>query len=219
MRVFLVLKRHQRGLILSSRSAASKGLSSCHICWKLADVKLHKCPRCGAAMHLRKAESLQRTLALLITACVLYIPANVLPIMITDQLGSAEPSTILGGVVLLIQLGSIPIALVIFIASVMVPLGKMICMFYLCWCAGAKRQVSVRQKTVLYRMTEFVGKWSMVDVFVVAILVALVNLGGLVSIQPGLAALAFAAVVIVTMIAAESFDPRIMWDKLEEQDD
>jgi len=199
-----------------SNSAASEGLSSCHLCYKLAPKSEHKCPRCGAAMHLRKTDSIQRTLALLITAFVLYIPANVLPIMITDQLGASEPSTIIGGVLLLIKLGSVPIALVIFIASVAVPLSKMFSMLYLCWCASQDVPISVRQKTVLYRITEFVGKWSMVDVFVVAILVALVNLGGLVVIKPGIAALAFAGVVIVSMIAAESFDPRVMWDNLEE---
>ncbi|HIM08126.1 MAG TPA: hypothetical protein EYG49_06265 [Gammaproteobacteria bacterium] len=202
-----------------SYSAASKGLASCHLCYKLAPVNEHKCPRCGAAMHLRKTQSIQRTLALLITAAVLYIPANILPIMITDQLGSSEPSTILGGVLLLIKLDSIPIALVIFIASVAVPLSKMFSMFYLCWCASKGPSTSIRQKTVLYRITEFVGKWSMVDVFVVAILVALVNLGGLVVIKPGIAALAFAGVVIVTIVAAESFDPRLMWDKLEENNE
>ena len=197
-------------------SAASEGLASCHLCYKLAPETEHHCPRCGAAMHVRKKESIQRTLALLITASVLYIPANILPIMITDQLGSSEPSTIIGGVLLLIKLDSIPIALVIFFASVAVPLSKMFSMFYLCWCASKGAPISVRQKTVLYRITEFVGKWSMVDVFVVAILVALVNLGGLVVIKPGIAALAFAGVVIVTMVAAESFDPRVMWDNLEE---
>ena len=169
----------------------------------------------ATALHLRKPASLQRTLALLITAMVLYLPANILPIMVTDQLGRSIESTILGGVVLLIQLDSIPIAVVIFIASVMVPLGKMLVMFYLCWSVSHGPPVSQRQRTVLYRITEFIGKWSMLDVFVVAILVALVNLGGLLVIRPGGAALAFAGVVMVTMVAAESFDPRLMWDQME----
>ncbi|BFM14127.1 hypothetical protein R50073_03100 [Maricurvus nonylphenolicus] len=195
------------------QTAAYKNLVSCHVCFKLADKQLHHCPRCGAAMHLRKNNSVERTMALLITACILYIPANVLPIMITDQLGQSEESTIIGGVVLLIQLGSIPIAAVIFIASVMVPLGKLIMLFYLCW--SLKRGVpgTERQRTVFYRVTELMGKWSMIDVFVVAILVALVHLGGLLVIRPGIAAMAFAGVVIVTMIAAECFDPRLMWDQ------
>jgi paraquat-inducible protein A len=200
-------------------TAAERGLASCHLCLKLASKDLHHCPRCGSALHLRKSASLQRTLALLITALVLYLPANILPIMITDQLGNSTESTILGGVVLLIQLDSIPIAVVIFIASVMVPVGKMLVMFYLCWSVSHGPPVSQRQRTVLYRITEFIGKWSMLDVFVVAILVALVNLGGLLVIRPGGAALAFAGVVMVTMVAAESFDPRLMWDQMENSDE
>jgi len=200
-------------------TAAERGLASCHLCLKLASKDLHHCPRCGSALHLRKSASLQRTLALLITAVVLYLPANILPIMVTDQLGNSTESTILGGVVLLIQLDSIPIAVVIFVASVMVPLGKMLVMFYLCWSVSHGPPASQRQRTVLYRITEFIGKWSMLDVFVVAILVALVNLGGLLVIRPGGAALAFAGVVMVTMVAAESFDPRLMWDQMEKSDE
>ena len=196
-------------------TAAERGLASCHLCLKLASKDQHYCPRCGTAMHLRKTDSLQRTLALLITAAVLYLPANILPIMVTDQLGTSTESTILGGVVLLIQLDSIPIAIVIFIASVMVPLGKMLVMFYLCWSVSHGPPVSQRQRTVMYRITEFIGKWSMLDVFVVAILVALIHLSGLLVIRPGGGALAFAGVVMVTMVAAESFDPRLMWDRME----
>ncbi len=200
-------------------TARSRGLASCHACLKLVPVGTHHCPRCGSPMHLREVDSLQRCVALLITACILYIPANLLPIMYTDQLGSTEASTIIGGVVLLIKLGSIPIAAIIFIASVMVPSGKLIAMFYLVWSVRSKSQLSPRQRTLLYRTTEFMGKWSMVDVFVVAILVALVHLGGLLVIRPGYAALSFAGVVIVTMIAAEVFDSRLIWDALEGDSD
>lgn len=198
-------------------TAASRHLASCHLCCKLADAALHHCPRCGATLHLRKRDSLQRTLALLVTACILYIPANLYPIMITEQLGTSQGSTILGGVILLIHHGAVPIALVIFLFSVMVPLGKLMSMFYLVWTVRRHSPVSPRQRTVMYQITEFVGKWSMVDVFVVAILVALVHLGGLLSIRPGIAALSFAGVVIITMIAAESFDPRLIWDEMEEK--
>lgn len=198
-------------------TAASHNLAACHICCKLASADIHQCPRCGSAMHLRKNDSIQRTLALLITSCILYIPANIYPIMITEQLGKSEGSTILGGVVLLIHHGSIPIALVIFLFSVMVPISKLMSMFYLVWTVKRHSPVSPRQRTVMYQVTEFVGKWSMVDVFVVAILVALVHLGGLLSIKPGIAALSFAGVVIVTMIAAESFDPRLIWDEMEDK--
>ncbi|MCB1696212.1 MAG: paraquat-inducible protein A [Halioglobus sp.] len=194
-------------------TAASRNLASCHLCLKLADARLHECPRCGEPLHLRKTNSLQRTLALLITATILYIPANILPIMITDQFGNSTDSTILGGVVLLIDMGSVPIAAIIFIASVMVPLGKLIALFYLCWTVGRAKQSDPRQRTIMYRAAEFIGKWSMVDVFVVSILVALVHLTGLLVILPGAAAVAFAGVVLVTMVAAESFDPRIIWDQ------
>jgi paraquat-inducible protein A len=168
-------------------------------------------------MHLRKNDSIQRTLALLVTACLLYIPANLYPIMYTDQLGSTEASTIMGGVILLIELGSAPIAAVIFIFSVMVPSGKLMAMFYLVWTVKRHSPLDPRQRSIMYRVTEFIGKWSMVDVFVVSILVALVHLAGLLVIRPGVAALSFAGVVIVTMIAAESFDSRLIWDNMEEK--
>jgi len=201
------------------QTAADQGLSSCHTCLKLADSALHHCPRCDSVMHKRKSDSLQRTLTLLITATILYIPANILPIMYTDQLAKTTGSTIIGGVVLLIKLGSIPIAAIIFIASVMVPVGKLLMMYYLCWTVARGSLGSERQRTVMYRITEFIGKWSMIDVFVVAILVALVHLSGIIVFRPGIAALAFACVVMVTMVAAESFDTRTFWDNMEKQDD
>jgi paraquat-inducible protein A len=168
-------------------------------------------------MHLRKNDSIQRTLALLVTACLLYIPANLYPIMYTDQLGSTEASTILGGVVLLINLDSVPVAVVIFIFSVMVPSGKLMAMFYLVWTVERHSPLDARQRSIMYRITEFIGKWSMVDVFVVSILVALVHLSGVLVIRPGVAAICFAGVVIVTIIAAASFDSRLIWDSMEER--
>jgi paraquat-inducible protein A len=198
-------------------TAAARNLAACHLCFKLAPAELHRCPRCHSALHPRKPDSIQRTLALLVTACLLYIPANLYPIMITDQLGTSEASTILGGVILLIHHDAVLVALVIFLFSVMVPIGKLIALFYLVWTVRRHSLITPRQRTFLYQITEFVGKWSMVDVFVVAILVALVHLGGLLSIRPGIAAVCFAGVVIVTMIAAECFDPRLIWDELEEK--
>ncbi|MEM0954090.1 MAG: paraquat-inducible protein A [Pseudomonadota bacterium] len=193
--------------------AIDAGLASCHTCSKLSPVAMGHCPRCGTALHLRTEHSLQRTLALLITAAILYVPANVYPIMYTDQLAKTEASTILGGVVLLIKLGSAPIAAVIFIASVMVPLGKLLAMFFLVYSVQRGSGLNRRQRSRLYQVTELIGKWSMVDVFVVAVLVALVHLGGVLVIRPGIAALCFAAVVIITMLAAESFDSRLIWDE------
>jgi paraquat-inducible protein A len=200
-------------------TAASRGLASCHVCCKLAPVAQHSCSRCGAALHLRTNNSLQRTLALLITASILYIPANLYPIMVTEAVGVTEFSTILGGVILLIKLGSIPVAAVIFIASVMIPLAKLVALFYLVWSVDRRGLGGHRQRTKMYLAAEFIGKWSMVDVFVVAILVALVHLGGLLVIRPGIAAYSFAGVVLVTMVAAECFDPRLMWDKLDNNND
>jgi paraquat-inducible protein A len=201
------------------KTARELGLASCHICTLLVPSGQHRCPRCGSTVHVRETDSLQRTVALLVTASILYIPANLFPIMYTDQLGRTEASTILGGVILLIKLGSAPIAAVIFIASVMVPLGKLIAMFYLVWTVDRHSPLEPRQRTVMYQVTELIGKWSMVDVFVVAILVALVNLGGLLVIRPGIAALSFAGVVITTMIAAETFDSRLIWDEADNNND
>jgi|TARA_R110002072_G_scaffold160669_3_gene311983 paraquat-inducible protein A len=200
-------------------TAASKGLSTCHLCFKLAPADVHRCPRCDSAMHLRKNDSIQRTLALLITAGLLYIPANLYPIMYTDQLGTTEASTIVGGVILLINLGSAPVALVIFVFSVMVPSGKLLAMFYLVWTVERHSPLDPRQRSIMYRVTEFVGKWSMVDVFVVSILVALIHLSGVLVIRPGVAAICFAGVVIITMVAAESFDARLIWDNMSDDMD
>ncbi|MBW2315924.1 MAG: paraquat-inducible protein A [Deltaproteobacteria bacterium] len=199
-------------------TAAAEGLACCHTCLKVAPESSHECPRCGAALHLRKPDSLQRTAALVATAALLYIPANLLPIMTTTQLGNATDSTIIGGVIVLLHHGDFPIAAVIFIASVMVPISKLLALTYLCWTVSRKRPTSHQERTRLYRATELVGKWSMTDVFVVAILVALIHLGGILLITPGPAAIAFGGVVVVTMVAAESFDPRLIWDQLGDSD-
>jgi paraquat-inducible protein A len=199
-------------------TAAAEGLACCHVCYKLAPAAHPTCPLCGATLHLRKPDSIQRTLALLATAALLYIPANVLPIMTTEQLGRATDSTILGGVVVLIHHGDYPIAAVIFVASVMVPLSKLFAMTWLCWSVSRHQGSSHYERTRLYRAAELIGKWSMTDVFVVAILVALIHLGGLLRITPGSAAVAFGGMVIVTMLAAESFEPRLIWDELGERD-
>jgi len=157
-------------------------------------------------------------MALVVTATILYIPAMTLPIMRTVSLGAAMDSTVVGGVVILWNMGSYPIAAIIFIASVFVPVGKLIALTVLCWFVTYGKGVSPQQQTALYRITEIVGKWSMIDVFVVAILVALIKLGDVLSFFPGLAALTFASVVIVTMVAAELFDPRLIWDKAQKNE-
>ncbi len=200
----------------SGQSAAAQGLAHCHICTLTSPEYLNHCPRCGAALHYRTPHSLQRTLACLITAVILYLPANVLPITHTDQFGNNTDSTIIGSAMMMWHHGSYPVSLIIFIASILIPLAKLLGLFWLCWSVKRPNSPLPRQRTSLYRITEFVGRWSMVDVFVVAILVALVQLGGILTIRPGPAALAFSGVVIITMFAAESFDPRLIWDKIEE---
>jgi paraquat-inducible protein A len=201
-------------LSFPAESAAARGLALCHTCHQLGDVNHHNCERCGTTLHLRTVDSLNRTLALLITSMILYIPANVLPIMNTVQLGKSEPATILGGVIILINMKSYPIAAVIFIASIMVPITKMIAISFLTYSVYRPRHFSASHRTLIYRMTEFVGRWSMVDVFVVSILVALVRLQGILTIEPGTAALAFAGVVVLTMLSAQSFDVRLIWDNM-----
>ena len=200
-------------------TAAAQGQACCHVCLKVAPEALHRCPRCRAPLHLRKPDSFQRTVALLVTASLLYIPANVLPIMTTEQLGRATGNTIIGGVVILIHHGDYPIAAVIFIASVLVPLSKLFALGWLCWSVSRRQPTSHHERARLYRATELIGKWSMTDVFVVAILVALIQFASILRFTPGTAALAFGGVVIVTMLAAHAFDPRLIWDQLGDSDD
>jgi len=200
----------------SRGSAAQQGLANCHRCHLLADLSENQCPRCGAALHLRSPHSLQKTLALLCTAVLLYIPANILPIMTTRLLGDSSPSTIIGGVAVFLEHGSYFVATVIFTASVIIPMAKIIAILWLCYSVHSPGKINHYELTRLYRLTEFIGKWSMIDVFVVAILVALIQLGELMTIEPGIAASAFAMVVILTMLAAHAFDVRLIWDKLED---
>jgi paraquat-inducible protein A len=173
------------------------------------------CRRCGAALHFRKPDSVARTWAFLIAAYILYVPANVLPMMRTGSLFGAQADTIMSGVVYLWHSGSWHIALVVFIASIVVPLAKMFSLTYLLISVQLGWTHRSMERTKLYRILEFVGPWSMLDVFVVMILVALVQLKGLASIQPGMAVAAFGAVVVLTMFAAMAFDPRLLWDPKE----
>jgi paraquat-inducible protein A len=197
-------------------TAAQAGLVSCEICHLLtrpagvADAGF--CPRCGEELALRRPYSIQYTWALVIAAAICYIPANALPVLNTTTLGSSEPDTIMGGVVFLYTSGSWPLALIVLVASVMVPLGKLVALGYLLIAVQRRSMGSNRERTRLYRVVEFVGRWSMLDVFVDTFTVALVQLSPLMSVEPGPGVLFFAAVVVLTMIAAESFDPRLIWD-------
>ena len=198
-------------------TARSLGLVRCHDCSLLVAAHLETCPRCGAHLHLRKPDSLGRTTALVLAALILYLPANLLPITVTTAIGTRQADTILSGVIYFMQTGSWEIASVIFIASVFVPLAKLVILVLLLVSVRFRWRWRPRDRTVLYRLTELVGRWSMVDIYVVTILVALVRLGAVATIEAGPAAVYFAAVVVLTMFAAESFDPRLIWDALEEE--
>jgi len=169
-------------------------------------------------MHMRVTNSLSRTWALLITAAVLYIPANVLPIMTVTYFGSGTPDTIMSGIILLLQIGSYPVAAIIFIASILVPLLKMIALLILLLSVQFGWKLDDRQRTRMYRAVELVGRWSMLDMFVIALLVALVNYGSIAHIVSGPGATAFGTVVVLTMLAATSFDARLIWDREEGND-
>nr|WP_321466097.1 paraquat-inducible protein A [uncultured Desulfobulbus sp.] len=200
-------------------TAREKGLVNCHDCHLLveADHGGHRCPRCGARLHMRKPNSLSRTWALVCAALILIVPANLLPMTITTALGAKQADTIMSGVIYFMQTGSWEIGAVIFIASIFVPIAKLLILIFLLLSVQFRSAWRPSDRTSLYRLTELVGRWSMVDIYVVTILVALVKLGGVASIEAGPASVFFAGVVVVTMFAAESFDPRLIWDVLEEK--
>jgi paraquat-inducible protein A len=171
------------------------------------------CTRCGTTLHVRKPGSINRSLCLLIAAAMLYIPANVYPVMVITTLGSSEPFTIFAGIMELIHAGLWPLALLVFFASITIPLMKLILLAYMLWQTQRRNREHLLGKTRIYRFVEFIGRWSMIDVFMISILVALVRFGELTTIQASLGAPCFAAVVVITMFAVHFFDPRLMWDR------
>ena len=195
------------------------GLAGCHVCEKVSPAALVNCPRCGSHLHMRKPDSIARTMALVIAAAVMYVPANLLPILTTRELGISTESTIIAGMAQFWSTGAYPIAIVIFTASILIPLLKIVALLWLCAAAKGLVPHSARILGKVYWITELLGRWSMVDIFVVAILVAMVQLGNYMSITPGPGALAFAGVVMLTMFAAMSFDPKLLWDQLEREED
>ena len=170
------------------------------------------CPRCGARLHLRKPGSLTRAWTFLVAAMVLYIPANVLPIMEMESLLESQTDTIMSGIVFLWTTGSWPLAIIVFVASIVVPLLKMLALLTLLIAVHHGVWIHRADLARLYRLLDMVGRWSMLDIFVVAILVALVQLQLVATVTPGPGALAFGAVVVLTMLATISFDPRLIWD-------
>jgi len=207
----------------SPGSASAHGLMGCHGCGLLvrkrhaAKGQALRCPRCAAPIHDRKPDSLQRTAALVFTAAVLYVPANLFPIMTVISFGKGDPQTILSGVVHLAHGGMVSLALLVFFASVLVPVLKLVGITFLLWSVHRRWKWRPRDRTLLYRIIESVGRWSMIDIFMISILVALVKLGKVATIETGLGATCFASVVVITMFASMSFDPKLIWDAAEEE--
>jgi paraquat-inducible protein A len=221
-------------MLFPAETAAACGLCVCHDCGLLTraapaqarderdyanvhaavHVPAHAahCPRCGAHLHLRKPDSLARTWACLIAAIILYIPANVLPVMDTSSLFGAQKDTIMSGVVYLWTSGSWPLAVLVFIASIAVPMLKILAISFLAISANFRSTWQPDQRARIYRLVELVGRWSMLDIYVIAVLTALVQFNALATVRAGPAAIAFGAVVVLTMFAAMSFDPRLIWD-------
>jgi paraquat-inducible protein A len=200
----------------TAATAAQLGLVSCDACQMLSrpagtDEEAF-CRRCGEELEFRRQGSIQKTWALVIAATICYFPAMLLPVLDTTTFGNTEGSTIMEGVAHLYATGSWPLALVVLIASVMIPLGKLVALVYLLLTVQRGSATSNYDCTRLYRMVEIIGRWSMLDVFVVTFTVALVQLEPLMSVAPGAGVLFFAAVVVLTMLAAEVFDPRLIWD-------
>ncbi len=208
--VWLGLESH--GIVAAPAATDDSGpLAGCDSCG-LVSRAVHRCPRCGARRRQRKVDSLVRTTALLAAAAVLYIPANMLPVMQVVSLGRGEGDTILSGVDALARAGMWPLAALVFFASITVPLLKIGGLTWLLISTRYGARTRVRERTLLYRIVDQVGKWSMIDVFMISILTALVRMGAFASINPQPGAVAFCAVVILTILAAGSFDPRLIWD-------
>ena len=202
----------------SAGSAAAMGYATCHTCELLvprpAEGARWACPRCGSTVHgMRLSESISRTWAMLGAATLLLVPANVYPVMTVIRFGQGEPNTILSGVMHLIEDGAWPLALLVFFASFVVPITKIAALVLLLVTVQRGSAWRVRDRTLLYRVTEVVGAWSMIDIFLVGILVALVRMDGLATVYPGIGATFFGAAVVLTMLAARAFDPRLVWDR------
>ena len=204
-------------------SAAALGLYACHTCALVsrpgAANEIAHCPRCGSALHQRKPDSIGRTWALLMAAYILIIPANTLPIMETGSLFGAQRDTILSGVLYLWSSGSWALALLVFFASVIVPLAKLIALTFLLRSVQRQSPRNPQRRTRLYHLLKFIGRWSMLDIYVVTLLVALVQLQSLATIQAAPGAIAFGALVVITMLASMTFDPRLIWDSAKDKHD
>lgn len=217
-----------KGRLLTVRTkkgatAMESGLLHCHTCSyllpeeELSSGSSHRCPRCTTPLHWRKAESSERTLAYCLGALILLIPANIYPVMTVIQLGKGAPNTIISGIIHLIDSGMWTLALIVFFASFVVPILKLTVLGFLILSIRMQSSWRPKDRTFLFRVTELVGSWSMVDIYVVAILSALVRFESLANITPGVGAIFFAGVVVLTLFAAQSFDPRLIWDNRKER--
>jgi paraquat-inducible protein A len=197
-------------------TARQAGLIGCVTCGRVHPGSARVCLRCGAPLSSRDETSLQRVWAWLAAGIIAYIPANLYPMLITKTLGQASENTVIGGVIELFRHGSWGIATIVFVASVMIPIGKFLAIIFLALSVSRGGDSSSRARLHLYHVVDFVGRWSMIDVFVVAILSALVHLGTVASVNPGVAAGSFALSVAFTMLSAQSFDPRLIWDEIKD---
>lgn len=202
---------------MTTPTAARAGLASCHACGLVQPPQgAHpRCTRCHTPLHLRTPHSIMRTWALLLAAAILYIPANLLPIMRTSSIVGSQEDTIMSGVVYFWQSGEWPLAVVVFVASILVPMLKLCVLVILVVCAQRRSAWRPMQRTRLFRIVERIGRWSMLDIFVVTLTVALVHFRSLAVITAGPGALAFGSVVILTMLASMQFDPSLIWDPVE----
>lgn len=198
-------------------TARAAGLVACETCGLVSTAGTRQCPRCGAALHPRKPESLARTWALLIAAAILYVPANLLPVMTTTTLFRTTSDTIMSGIVYFWTSGSPDLAILIFAVSIFIPIAKIGCLALLALAARRGAARGLKERAVMYRIVDFVGRWSMLDIFVVTMTVGMVRFRALATIDAGPGAAAFGAVVVLTMIAAHSFDPRLIWDSSEDR--
>ncbi|MAY36290.1 MAG: paraquat-inducible membrane protein A [Spongiibacteraceae bacterium] len=201
---------------MSSR-AFDKGLARCFSCGKLCQLSVQQhqascCPRCDSPVSFRQSASLSYSWALTLAALALLVPANMLPILTVVSFGQGDPDTIMSGVIKLWEAELQAIAAVVFIASVAVPVAKLVVMLLLMLVVQLKLPLSKEQCTLLYRFIHFIGRWSMLDLFMISILVTVVHMGNIANVESGPAALAFGAVVVLTMLAADYFDPRLLWD-------
>lgn len=200
-------------------SAKQQGLLLCHMCRRLqgeVEGGEASCLRCGEPLHFRHHDSVSKTWALCFCSAIFFLLANLYPIMTVVYFGQSHPDTILSGVITLVNMGMIPIALVVFVASIAVPLLKLLALIWLLLMVQFNFKMDAKQCTQMYRVVAFIGRWSMLDLFVIAILVTLVDLGGIVTINGAPGVTYFSAVVVLTMLAAHTFDPRLIWD-LEEK--